>query len=73
MRIKRSIYEMQQIAGILLTDTTPLRELFELLNRNIINERNGFEESTLFDCLTNRPQTFSGQQWPFFWKCEIRS
>ena len=52
MRIKRSIYEMQQIAGILLTDTTPLKELFKLLNRSIINERNGSEESTLFDCLT---------------------
>lgn len=50
MRIKRSIYEMQQIAGILLTDTTPLKELFELLNHNIINERNGSEESTFFDC-----------------------
>ena len=40
MRIKRSIYEMLQIASISLTDTTALKE------------RNTSEEPTLFDCLT---------------------
>lgn len=52
MRIKRSIYEMLQIASISLTDTTALKDLFEIPNHNIVKERNGSEEPTLFDCLT---------------------
>ena len=52
MRIKRSIYKMLQIASISLTDTTVLKDLFEIPNHNIVKERNGSEEPTLFDCLT---------------------
>lgn len=52
MRIKRSIYEMLQIASISLTDTNALKDLFEIPNHNIVKERNGSEEPTLFDCLT---------------------
>lgn len=52
MRIKRSIYEMLQIASISLTDTTALKDLFEIPNHNIVKEQNGSEEPTLFDCLT---------------------
>ena len=52
MRIKRPIYEMLQIASISLTDTTALKDLFEIPNHNIVKERNGSEEPTLFDCLT---------------------
>lgn len=52
MRTKRSIYEMLQIASISLTGTTVLKELFGLPDHNIVKERNGSEEPTLFDCLT---------------------
>ncbi len=48
MGLKRSIYEMLQIASISLTDTTPLRDLFALPNNNIVNELDGFIELTLF-------------------------
>lgn len=50
MRIKRSIYEMLQIASISLTDTTPLGDLFGKPNYNIVNELDGSTEPTLFDC-----------------------
>jgi hypothetical protein len=36
--IKLSIYEMLQIASVSLLDTTPLRELFEKPNNNIVKE-----------------------------------
>lgn len=52
LQVKRSIYEMLQIASILLTDTTDLKTLFGKSNNNIVNERNGCAEPTLFDCLT---------------------
>ena len=52
LQVKRSIYEMCQIASISLTDTTDLKTLFGKSNNNIVNERNGSEEPTLFDCLT---------------------
>ena len=48
MGIKRSIYEMLQIASISLTDTTPLQELFGVPNNNIVKEQNSFEELSLF-------------------------
>ncbi len=48
MRLKRSIYEMLQIASISLTDTIHLRDLFALPNRNIVNELDGSTEPTLF-------------------------
>ena len=48
MGVSRSIYEMLQIVSISLTDTTPLRDLFEKPNYNIVNERNGSSEPTLF-------------------------
>ena len=50
MGVKRSIYEMLQIASISLTDTTHLRDLFALPNYNIVNELDGYTEPTLFDC-----------------------
>lgn len=50
MRIERSIYEMLQIVSISLTDTTPLIDLFEKPNYNIVNELDGSTEPTLFDC-----------------------
>ena len=46
--IKRSIYEMLQIASISLTDTTDLKTLFGKSNHNIVNELNGSNEPTLF-------------------------
>ena len=46
--IKRSIYEMLQIASISLTDTTDLNTLFGKSNYNIVNELNGSNEPTLF-------------------------
>lgn len=48
MRLKRSIYEMLQIASISLTDTTHLRDLFALPNFSIVNELDGSTEPTLF-------------------------
>ena len=48
MGIKRSIYEMLQIASISLTDTTPLQELFGIPNNNIVKEQNSFDELSLF-------------------------
>ena len=48
MGIKRSIYEMLQIASISLTDTTPLQELFGVPNNNIVKEQNSFDELSLF-------------------------
>ncbi len=48
MNVDRSIYEMLQIVSISLTDTTTLRDLFAKPNYNIINERNGSTEPTLF-------------------------
>ena len=47
MGIKRSIYEMLQIASISLTDTTPLQELFGVPNNNIVKEQNSFDELSL--------------------------
>ena len=48
MAVKRSIYEMLQIASISLTDTTPLQELFGIPNNNIVKEQNSFDELSLF-------------------------
>ena len=48
MAVKRSIYEMLQIASISLTDTTPLQELFGVPNNNIVKEQNSFDELSLF-------------------------
>ena len=48
MGVDMSIYEMLQIASISLTDTTPLRDLFEKPNYNIVNELDGSTEPTLF-------------------------
>ncbi len=48
MGLKRSIYEMLQIASISLTDTIHLRDLFALPNCNIVNELDGSTEPTLF-------------------------
>ena len=48
MAVKRSIYEMLQIASISLTDTTPLQELFGIPNNNIVKEQNSFDEPSLF-------------------------
>ncbi|MBP5690291.1 MAG: IS4 family transposase, partial [Bacteroidales bacterium] len=48
MGIKRSIYEMSQIASISLTDNTPLQELFGVPNNNIVKEQNSFDELSLF-------------------------
>lgn len=49
--VRRSIHEMLQIASISLTDTTPLRDLFNAPNCNIVNELNGSTEHILFDCI----------------------
>ena len=48
MGIKRSIYEMLQIASISLTDITPLQELFGVPNNIIVKEQNSFDELSLF-------------------------
>ena len=48
MAVKRSIYELLQIASISLTDTTPLQELFGVPNNNIVKEQNSFDELSLF-------------------------
>jgi hypothetical protein len=48
MGLKRSIYEMLQIASISLTDTTSLRDLFTIPNYNIANELDNPTELTLF-------------------------
>ena len=48
MAVKRSIYEMLQIASVSLTDTTLLQELFGVPNYNIVKEQNSFDELSLF-------------------------
>ena len=51
MGVKRSIYEMLQIASISLTGTTTLQELFGAPNYNIVKEQNSFDELSLFKML----------------------
>jgi hypothetical protein len=48
MNIDRPIYEMLQLASVSLTETLPLDKLFGKPNYNIVNERNGSSEPTLF-------------------------
>ena len=48
MNIDRPIYEMLQLASVSLTETLPLNQLFGKPNYNIVNERNGLSEPTLF-------------------------
>ena len=49
MKLDRSVYEVLQVLGISLTDTTPLKDLFNKSNFNIDKELDGFYEPTLFD------------------------
>ena len=49
MKIERSIYEVLQILSILLTDKTPLRDLFDKPNIKNVNERYGSSEPSLFE------------------------
>lgn len=49
--VERSVYEMLQIVSISLTDTTPLRDLFEKPNLNVVNNPDSPTEPTLFDNL----------------------
>ena len=44
MKPERSVYEIQQIVGISLTDKTNLRDLFDKSNINNVNERFGSGE-----------------------------
>ena len=56
-----SVYNMLQILGISLTDTTPLEDLFNKSNLSIDKELDGFYELTLFDFyLITTSTTFSG-------------
>ena len=48
MNIERSIYDMLQIVSISLTDTINLKDLFAKPNYNIVNERDGSTEPSLF-------------------------
>ena len=49
LKLDRSVYEVLQVLGISLTDTTPLKDLFNKSNFNLDKELNGFYEPTLFD------------------------
>lgn len=49
MKLNRSVYEVLQVLGISLTDTTPLKDLFNKSNFNIDKELDGFYEPSLFD------------------------
>ena len=49
MKLERSVYEILQIIGISLTDKTHLRDLFDKLNINNVNERFGSSEPSLFN------------------------
>ena len=49
LNLDRSVYEVLQVLGISLTDTTPLKDLFNKSNFNIDKELDGFYEPTLFD------------------------
>lgn len=49
MKLERSVYEILQITGISLTDKTHLRDLFDRLNINNVNERFGYSEPSLFN------------------------
>jgi hypothetical protein len=49
MKLNRSVYEVLQVLGISLTDTTPLQDLFNKSNFNIDKELDGFYEPSLFD------------------------
>ncbi|MFR9603129.1 MAG: IS4 family transposase, partial [Rikenellaceae bacterium] len=49
MQLKRSTYEVLQILSISLTDTTPLRDLFDNSNFNNVNEHSGYSEPNLFN------------------------
>ena len=48
MGVKRTIYEMFQLASISLTETVELKTLFSKPNCNIVNELDGSTEPTLF-------------------------
>ena len=48
--ITRSVYEMQQIASVSLTNTTDLKTLFAKPNFNNVNELSDSNEQTVFDC-----------------------
>ena len=39
MKLERSAYEVLQVLGVSLTDTTPLRELFDKTKSQNFNER----------------------------------
>ena len=63
LNLDRSVYEVLQVLGNSLTDTTPLKDLFNKSNFNIDKELDGFYEPTLFDVKLLKPSTtFSGQQ-----------
>ena len=49
MKLDRSVNEVLQVLGISLTDTTPLKDLFNKSNFNIDKELDEFYEPTLFD------------------------
>lgn len=49
VQLKRSVYEILQIAGISLTDKTNLRDLFDKSNFNNVNERFDYSEPNLFN------------------------
>ena len=48
MKIGRPIYEMLQLVSVSLTEKTTLANLFGKPNYNIVNERDGSSEPTLF-------------------------
>jgi hypothetical protein len=49
LKLGRTIYETLQILGISLTDKTPIRDLFDKSNFNILKEPNGSSEPNLFN------------------------
>ncbi len=49
MKLETSVNNALQVLGISLTDTSPLKDLFNKSNLNIDKELDGFYESTLFD------------------------
>ena len=51
MGIDRTIYEMLQLVSASPSEATPLYKLFEKPNYNIVNERDGSTEPTLFKIL----------------------
>ena len=57
MKIEKSVYNILQVLGISLTDTTHIADPFNKFNFIIIKESDGFYEPTLFDYLLLHPST----------------